>query len=266
MELEEQRFILQRDQIALMPLVAQAYASAHPDSPPLSQIASASGTPMGQSSITFPAQIHAPTATLRSPLSSTITEILVKPGQQVKKGEILFKLDNRDAQQRVEIDKARLQLAQEHLKRAKAFDAVAQANQDHTTPEEAQTEVDVEAALLKSDETALDGSNIRAPFDGTLTTFDLAPGLFVAQGGALTELVNTADLNTVFRVAPPADVKLGEKIGFRLEFKGREFPGEVTYVSPTIDSTTGTYEVSAHLTGDTAGLRPGTFGNVALKN
>jgi len=273
-ELKEREGTLERDQASLMQVAGEAYAAAHPDSLPIAQIQSSSAPSGSQPPLSFPAQIHAPTATIRPPVSGTLTEILAKPGQQVKKGDILFKLDNHDAAAMVAKDQANVTIAREKLKAAEVQQEQVRAGvipiASAASIEQAQAEVQAQRATLEADQAVLDATNIRAPFDGTLANFDLAPGAFVNQGAPLASLVNTTDLSVVFSVPVPYNVTSGQKVTFRLEPvnfppNAPAFTGEITYVSPAIDPATGTCEASAHLTGDTSGLKPGTLGNVLMQ-
>lgn len=250
--------------------------SAAPAAPAASAVASGTGGTGDASSSVAGVELHgpasmgtveAPTADIRVPEAATLKSVLVKPGQQVKKGDELFELDDRDARTRVAVDEARVALAQEQLKTAQREQQMHDAGvvgEPNPSVGERTAEVKAVQAALDADQAALNDATIRAPIDGTVTNFDLTAGVFVDKGSVLTQIINTSDLRVSFGMTPRNDVKSGQKIIFHLA--GKEFPGEITYVSPSVDIPAGTYQVAARLTGDTAGLRPGTFGEVTLKN
>ena len=183
----------------------------------------------------------------------TLSEVLVKPGQQVKKGDILFRLDDKAVQERIASDEALLELAQQRYSR-RGLDV-----------DDADATISLHAAqsALDSDKAAVEETLIRAPFDGTVSRFVLETGDFLEKGRTLAQLIDTSNLNVIFNASPAGKGLVGMEILFTVN--GQNFSGKVTYTSPTIDPATGTSEASAHLTGNTGSLKPGATGIVSIR-
>lgn len=141
---------------------------------------------------------------LGTPVSGVINEILVRPGQQVGKGELLLRLDPRGFQTRVARFSASLEEAR--LRRAEAQREFERASElyertllsDHERQVAEIAAAAAEAAYRRADagltqaRLELEYSQLRAPFDGVVVGVSGAVGEAVASGLRIRPLVVVA--------------------------------------------------------------------------
>jgi multidrug efflux pump subunit AcrA (membrane-fusion protein) len=186
-----------------------------------------------------------------------LAKVNVRDGQTVKAGDILFEFDPRAAQTELQISQSRLAIA-----RAKMPPAVA----GQSEVDAAKAEIAAAEALIELDRLNLQALQIRAPIGGVLTTVDAVPGQYLhLNGPPLTQVIGTGDLKITFKLAfnDRTLLKVGRKITFTVGDKLQPFPAEITFISPTADSSNRT-EIRARLTGEVEPLVPGVLGTVTI--
>ena len=211
-----------------------------------------------------------------------IQEILVDRGSEVRKGQLLVRLTAPEviAQQAQTV--AALGAAQAKLTADRAtYERLSNAAK--TPGVVAENDVDIsrqttasDAALVRSAvETAAAARQlgayleIRAPFDGVITTRNLQPGALVGPGqpGAqpILQLVTEKRLRLV--VAVPEDSVQGAKPGLTISFTlptapGRTFDAAITRMAEDMDSRTRTMMVEADVANPSGDLTPGTLATI----
>src|SRR5206468_5999471 len=117
-------------------------------------------------------------------------EIVVKEGQAVKKGDVLFKFAPPLLQARLDAELAELHIAQLEYNNTKRL---------HDQKTVSADEVDLHAAKLakakaKADlaRAELDFAVVRAPFDGLIDRFTCEQGSLVLKGETLTSLYDNS--------------------------------------------------------------------------
>lgn len=142
---------------------------------------------------------------VRPQVSSTVQKVAVKEGQPVRRGDVLFVLDDRN--ERANLDKARAQLQRDRatladyerqFKRAQELRAqnfIAQSALDAS-----QTQFEAQQALLRTDEAAVQAAEValsyttlRAPQDGRCGVVNVFPGSLVTPSGAALVTINQID-------------------------------------------------------------------------
>lgn len=151
----------------------------------------------------FPAVVE-PTenARLTFRVSGKLTEFTVRPGQEVKKGQLLARLDATDFKLKVDQAQARYQLAKAQYDRAASLigqKLVPQANFD-----EAKAQLQVAEADLKTSQTNLTYTELIAPFSGTVSRSLVENHENVAAQQAILELQLRDMVDVVIQV--PEDV------------------------------------------------------------
>ncbi len=195
-------------------------------------------------------------ADIATPAGGILAKVSVKEGQSVKAGQVLAEFDGSAARAEMQAAEARLQMA-----RAKIPAGAAGPGE----MERAKAEVVAEEAAVSLCRQKLDALQIKSPLDGSVTTMDFSAGQYVPAGTVLTQVVGTGDLKLSFRLAfnDRTRLKVGQKITFAVGDKIPAFPAEITYISPTTDSSNRT-EIRARFTGPTGVLIPGVLGTVAI--
>jgi RND family efflux transporter MFP subunit len=217
--------------------------------------------------------------------AGAVVEILHDQGAQVAKGSVLARLDDRALV--AELDRARADLAvaesnvkfnEAELRARQAAHKRAQQmrkeglNSDADL-EEAEfrakgAEFDLEAwrsvvernkASIRMLELDLEKTRIRAPFDGMIIRRYVQAGQNVLQDERAFRVGQMAPLLIRFLVpeTSPRRPRNGDALDVLVGLEGRRLAASITRVGPTVDPASGSYDVTARVTGDTEELRPG---------
>ena len=149
------------------------------------------------------------TVELRAQTTSTIKDVLIKDGQTVRRGELLFRFDDRA--DRANVEKARAQLARDRAALAD-FDRQYQRAQElraqnfvaQSAVDTAKSNLDGQRALLQADEAALQAAQvalsyneIRAPLSGRAGLVNVVAGSLVQANATALPLVTIAQLDPI---------------------------------------------------------------------
>ncbi|MEO0615838.1 MAG: efflux RND transporter periplasmic adaptor subunit [Pseudomonadota bacterium] len=123
------------------------------------------GSASQQRNMSFPAVVRAAqSAELTFPLSGQVVELNVLESDEIERGAIIAKLDQRDAQNNLSQARAEYQNAESEYRRAQRLrdqDAISQS-----VLEQRQTQLEVRQAAVDTARKALEDTVIRAPFSG----------------------------------------------------------------------------------------------------
>lgn len=103
---------------------------------------------------------------------------------------------------------------------------------------------------------------ILTPFDGIVNASQVDAGQFVSVGDPLVELVDKAHL--ILKLSVPQQYLGKLTIGLPVSFTTSSYPGEtfsqvLSYISPTVNTQTGTVTVWANVDNTNLKLAPGLF-------
>ena len=223
-----------------------------------------------------------------------ISELDADTGKQVRKGDLLAKLDDRQIM--ADRDAARDQLAsieadlknwQATVKMAeidrerseKMFESklITQSQLEHdrfkltaTKYEYDREQKNFERAknVLKSLDLELEKTRIMAPFDGVVARRYVREGQRVANGDKVFWITATGPMTVRFNVPEKFAAEIRKSTPLEIsqaEIPEKKYPGRVLMASPVIDPASGTFDVSAEFTGPTGDLKPGMMTNIRLK-
>ncbi len=197
--------------------------------------------------------------------AGTVTEIAAKPGAGVKRGDVLFLLD--DADQKIAVERAELSLTAaqaaadraDRLAQTQNITDVALAEAKNAL---ASAQIDERAAQL-----ALERRRIVAPFDGTVGLIAVSVGDLVGTTTALTTLDDMSTFQVSF-TAPQSYIDrmaVGHPVTATAEgAPGQKIAGEVTAIDSRVDQATRSFTARATLSAGIAGLKPGMAVQVNL--
>lgn len=147
-------------------------------------------------------KIRADVVRIAPDVAGLVSEVLVHDNQDVKKGDVIFRIDQaryklalQQAEAKLASSKAALDMANRDLTRYHKLNDTTVTQQKieqiETTTMQAeatyrQAELDRELASLN-----LERSSVKAPVNGVITNFSLQPGDYVTTGSAVTALVDT---------------------------------------------------------------------------
>ena len=194
-------------------------------------------------------------------VSGRVVSVAAAEGDTVKAGTVLLVIDG--IQQRSAVTQARSQLAAAEAQRDKARtdleraeglrDSVSQKALDDArlAVDTAQKEVDRMTSLVEQAEDMLDEYTVKAPFDGTILSRGADPGQVVSSSTPLFLFANLTSLHAEASVDElyASEVRRGLKVAARPAGHTKLIDGEVIYVSPRVDASTGGRLVKIDLPG-----------------
>ncbi len=210
-------------------------------------------------------------------LNARIVEVLVHPGDKVKKGAVLARLDDRElraAQQAAQAAQAAAQAqAAEALQEEKRitdlydkqaatrqnYDAVlAQAKSAHALANQAASAAQQSAVLLSE-------NVLYAPFDGIIGERLHEPGDMGLPNQPILTLLKPDDLRLEAAVASHCAeaLKLGMAVTVRIDVLQRSLTGKVDEIAPETDPLTRSQAIKISLP-NAPGLQQGQFGWLQL--
>lgn len=196
-------------------------------------------------------------------VSGQIAYIGFKDGQRVKKGDVLFRLDDSVALAQLKAVKAKaalsaanyqrdVQLSRQHAISTQLLDTARQ------TMLEDKANVRQQKLLAKQ-------MTLKAPFSGVVDQHLFSVGQYVTAGETLVNLVDKQHLKVIYAVSE-ADLprlKLGQPITITSSaLHNQRFPGRVNYIDPSVDVATRTVTISANIDNEKQQLSPGMYVNV----
>jgi membrane fusion protein, multidrug efflux system len=194
-----------------------------------------------------------------------ILDVHVREGSKVKKGALLFNLD--DADLRAQLEKLRQQeklalLNETRLKDLLAHDAVAQQDYD-----EASTQLSVLQAQLQELRVAIEKTKIRAPFDGQIGMINVHPGSIVSTNTTLTDIEDNRVIKIEFSVPEKfaSLIKVGSEITFTTtSATDKLHAAKISAVSARLNENTRSLLVRASAPNPNGTLFPGQSARVTL--
>lgn len=230
-----------------------------------------------------------------SELSGIIDKVFVDVNDEVKRGQVLARLDTRRLEDQVARSRAALAAAEASVAQARATLQDARANlarleevsrlSGGRVPSQAELETGranvakAEAALrsaeasveqaratLRTDETNLAKASIRSPIDGVVLTRKVEPGQTVAASlqapvlFTLAEDLTRMELQVNVDEADVGQVKPGQKATFTVDaWPGRKYPAVIERVAYGSRVTEGVvyYPTTLRVNNDDLSLRPG---------
>lgn len=200
---------------------------------------------------------------VRPEISGRIVEIGFTEGQHVKRGQLLFRLDDEVLRAELQQAQANLALAQTKYKRAEELQRRGFLSQQ--ARDEARNDLQVQQANVALARARLEKASILAPFDGEIGLRYVSVGDYVSSGQDLVTLQATNRLKADFRIP---EVYLGQiHVGQKLEvgvdaMPGRVWTGTVTAISPLVDVAGRSLVMRAVIDNNDDLLRPGLFARV----
>lgn len=221
---------------------------------------------------------------VRARADGQIVEQRVEDGQMVKAGDVLFRLDDREAaaaiardEATLARDRATLEKTQADLKRVEQLQSrnvAAQAQVDQVVADAKVAEANVAAAeaALRTNRIKLGYAIVSAPIEGRLGTVRVTPGNLVrgsdSSGDGLVTITQMKPLRVGFTLPERDLTLLRDSLGGKEPPQVKVFAGEspeplatggVTFIDSTVDTASGTISVKALLSNDDDRLWPGQY-------
>lgn len=212
-----------------------------------------------------------------SKLLARVVEVNLRAGQEVKRDDVLVRLDDTDLQAKLQQAKAtvtsmeavRAQALADEQRAATLIQSNAISRQDY---EKAQTALrSAEADLQRAKETvnevqaSLDWATVRAPIDGTVIDKQVDVGDMVTPGQLLVTLYDPKQMQLVANVRESLTDKLevGQDIGVRIDGLQKQCVGRISEKVPQAQASSRAFQVK--VTGPCPeGIYSGMFGRILI--
>ncbi|MGE5475351.1 MAG: efflux RND transporter periplasmic adaptor subunit [Bacteroidales bacterium] len=198
-------------------------------------------------------------------VSGLVKEIAFQSGQNVKKGQLLVRLDTDVEQTDLRSAQADADLARISANRQRTLvrtDAVSQAAVD-----KAEAELKVKEAKVAGIRASIDKKAVFAPFDGILGVRKVDLGQYVQPGQAIVNLQDLSVMLADFTVSQKdlAALQVGAAITMTTDaWPGRVFEGSIAALEPKVDDKTGMIAVQGRFPNGDGSLRPGMFARIEV--
>jgi RND family efflux transporter MFP subunit len=223
---------------------------------------------------------------IRAQVTSTVREVHIREGQNVKHGDLLFSLDSRTeeanlrkAQAQVEKDRADLATAQRNLARnqelfAQKFIAQAALDTVQNSVDTLNGQLAIDTAAVEAARVARAVTEIRAPFAGRTGTIGVRAGSLVQPGGtastatapALVSITQIDPITVAFTLPETELAGLQQALAAGAvavsatpQSGGEPHQGRIVFVDNAVDTTSGTIRVKAEFPNPRALLWPGMY-------
>jgi RND family efflux transporter MFP subunit len=215
-------------------------------------------------------------------MSGVIVSLKLSENDRVKKGDVLFRIDSRDAMLRrdqaaaalkaAEVNLAATQVEYDRTKTLFEQNAVNKAVWDAMIARMDGARVGVEQAkvALAMANKAIGDATVKAPFDGVIAAKLKNEGEYVSMMPPAPVLIlqDQSKLDLKFRMPEKAlaTVKPAQTITARFEAVGLTRDAAIVRINPTVDPRTRTVEIVAELDNADGALRPGLFADITLED
>lgn len=201
---------------------------------------------------------------IRSEVSGVVEQINFDEGSEVRKGQILFKVNDVELRAQRSMMTSAQKLASENERRAKLLlekQAISQEEYDVSNADLASSRASSELIGAQ-----LSKATVRAPFSGTIGLREISEGTYVTPQTPIAKLVNTSQLKITFAIpekyAPR--MRVNSELSFTTPGSSEEYTAKIYAIEPAVDVATRTLRMRAIADNSEGKLYPGTFVNVIL--
>lgn len=198
-------------------------------------------------------------------VSGRIVRLNFEEGQPVEKGQVLVRLDDRQARADLQVAEAQLQDARTKYDRASRLQSNNSISQSQV--DELRTALSVAEAQKVAAETRLDNHRIEAPFGGVVGLRDVSVGTYLNIGDSVTTLDAINPMELTFSVPERYLGQIDYGQGLRSStaaYPGQAFSGKLSELGTRLNPLSRSLPVKAIIDNPDGKLRPGLFMAVSL--
>lgn len=180
-------------------------------------------------------------------LPGTVSKVLVKEGDQVKKGQVLAQLENQSIMQGLEELKTSIVFVNSvYLKQKNLWDQKIGTEIQFLTAKNNKEALEKKMETLKEQ---IEMTKIKSPIDGTVEEITAKIGQSVAPGYPAFRVVNFNSLKVMAEISETyaAKVQQGNKANIRFPNLNREIESKISFSSKFISPANRTFSVEASL-------------------
>lgn len=199
---------------------------------------------------------------IRGQVSGLIRSITFNEGSNVKKGQVLLKIDDAEL---------RAQLVQAQTRQSLAAGNVNRADQLFKKEAISREELDIATADFKTlqaqtqlIQAQLDKTTINAPFSGRIGLRNVSVGGYLTPETIVANLISTNPVKIAFSIPEKyaGQVKINTKLTFTVAGSSKKHTATLYAIEPAIETTTRTLQLRARAANPDGELLPGSFANV----
>lgn len=196
---------------------------------------------------------------VRTPVAGNVLSIHFEEGQTVEKGQLLVSIDSRVWKAQREGLKAQLTAAENELERKRKLLTVEGASEEDV--DQVKSRVESFRSQINELSVRIDLAEVRAPFSGRLGMRDFSTGAYLAQGAAITHLVQENRLKVNFDI-PARFARLfqtGDSVNMVNKTLSDTIVAQIYAIDPSINRETRTLTMRATVDNSDLALVPGDF-------
>lgn len=198
-------------------------------------------------------------------MAGLIKEIAFQSGQEVKRGQVLARLD-------ADVEQGDLRSAEAELGLARtSYDRNVALLRSNTVSvaalEKTEAELKVRQAKVAGLHAQIAKKTVNAPFDGVLGVRKIDLGQYVQPGQVIVNLQDLSLMLCDFSVSQKelAAVSVGQPVRMSADaWPGQGFDGTIAAIEPLVDAKTGMVTVQAKFPNPDRRLRPGMFAKIEI--
>ena len=194
-----------------------------------------------------------------------IRNILVEEGDEIKKGQVLARLDGDRLRLVLNESEARLRKLQRDYERnldLKGTGLISEGEFEKIKFEMAALQASFNLAKLE-----LDYTQIRAPIEGVIAERYIKLGNTVNVGDPVFRVTSLEPLVAYLHVPEREyrNIDSGQLVQIEIDaLQGEPIIASVSRVSPIVDPATGTFKVTVEITDEERRIKPGMFGRISI--
>jgi len=212
-------------------------------------------------------------STVSAQVMGRIVELRVDVGDRVRAGQVIARIDEREAEQQVAASAAQVAQARANLENARLnlertrrlleSNFVSQAAVDRAEAEYKAAEAQLRAAAAGSQQATISKgySTVVAPFSGVVSARHVEPGEMAGPGKPIITTFDPADMRVIAEVPQEqvAEIRASGKASVEVPSLNRWVAVKSIVVLPSADPRTHSTRVRLNLPADQSGLYPGVY-------
>ena len=201
---------------------------------------------------------------LRTEVSGRITGINFEEGSQVRKGDLLLKINDSELQAQLTRAEAQVKLAeQEEFRNRQLLEIKAVSQEAYDISLNQLKSINAERSLL---EAQIEKTEIKAPLSGKIGLRYVSPGSYIPSNSLIATIQQVDPIKIEFSVPEKYSLKVkkGMHLTFTVENVDKTFDGVVYAVESGIDPETRTIKVRATSPNPGLILLPGTYARISI--
>jgi len=200
-----------------------------------------------------------------SEIDGVVVELPFREGGNVRKGDVLARID--DTQLRAEVERAEALRAQSQVTYDRVKTVVDQQAGAPQDLDNAAAELKVAGATLAVAQSRLDKTRILAPWDGIVGSRAISRGTFIRSGQQITELTQVREMKVRFSAPERYLSTLQRGAAVRITtpaYPDDEIEGRIDVVEPVLDANLRSARILARVPNPGGKLRAGMSANISV--